>query len=116
VKHVLVVDDDVAVANTVAAALCDYRVTIAHNGDEALALAAHLPPCVLLITDYLMPTMAGDELAGRMQERQPAIKTLLLTGYGAFIDVDASVVDAQLAKPFEFGVLRQTVADLIGSA
>jgi CheY-like chemotaxis protein len=113
-KHVLVVDDDVAVANAVATALRGYHVTIAHNGAEALALAAHLPLCALLITDYLMPAMTGDELAGRLQERQPAVKTLLLTGYGAFIEVDESTMDA--AKPFQPGVLRRIVAILIGPA
>jgi two-component system response regulator YesN len=115
-KHVLVVDDDLAVTKIVAAALNGYHVTIAHNGQDALELAARLPPCALLITDYLMPTMAGDELAGRLRERQPEMKTLLLTGYGAYVEVDAATVDAQLAKPFRVGALRNAVETLIGAA
>jgi len=115
-KHILVVDDDQAVANAVAATLSRYHVTVAHNGLEALALASTLPSCELLITDYLMPAIAGDELAGRLREARPERKTMLLTGYGEFIDVDTSMTDAQMAKPFNVSDLRRTVVRLIGLA
>lgn len=113
-KHILVADDDTCVAALIARALPDYRVTIAHNGIEALALANTLPTCDLLITDYLMPSLLGDELTGRLRQSRPALKTLMITGHGAFIDTDSCPTDAQLSKPLHVRALRQVVDSLIG--
>jgi CheY-like chemotaxis protein len=115
-KRILVVDDDVAAANAVARALQGYRVSVVHNGTDALAMATQCGSCALVITDYLMPTMAGDELVGRLRERLPAIRAVLLTGYGASIHLESGAVDAQIEKPFRLGVLRRTVETLIGAA
>jgi CheY-like chemotaxis protein len=113
-KRILVVDDDVQIARIVAASLSRYAVTIAHDGVEAIASAASLSNCDLVITDYLMAGMAGDEVAGRVRDLHPAVRTLLLTGYAAFIDADARVIDAQIDKPFQPAALRSVVAELIG--
>jgi CheY-like chemotaxis protein len=115
-QRVLVVDDDVVVANVIARGLRGYLVDIAHNGPEALAIAAQGPPYDLLITDYLMPAMSGDELAGRLHARQPAVKTLLVTGHGKFVDLHDGATDARLEKPVHLGRLRSTVQGLIGPA
>ena len=48
------------------------RVQIARNGAEALALAAHTPPDILL-TDVRMPRLDGLELAQRVREIHPAM-------------------------------------------
>jgi two-component system response regulator YesN len=113
-KHVLIVDDDANVAGLIAAALRSYTVTVAHNGPEALARAAQLPACDLLIADYLMPAMPGTVLADRLRERQPALKTVLISGFGSLIDVNGAGTDAWLAKPFCVGDLRRLVTRLIG--
>ena len=115
-KRILVVEDHVGVGNVIAACLTSYDVTVTHNGPEALARASQLPACDLLITDYLMPSILGDEVARRLRVIHPAAKTLLLTGYAESVTVDRSAVDAQMAKPFAPDALRKTVRDLIGSA
>ena len=79
-----------------------------------MACAERLANCDLVITDYLMPGMSGDEVAGRVRAIHPAARTLLATGYGEFITPDARVIDAQIAKPFQPAALRSAVADLIG--
>ena len=114
-KHILIADDDQGIARLVARALPGYRVTVAHNGLEALALGA-TANCDLLITDYLMPAITGDKLAMRLREAHPDMKTLLMTGHGAFVDVNGCAVDDHLAKPFQAGELRAKVAGLIGLA
>ena len=112
--HVLVVDDDPSIAELTMRALDGYCVSFARNGGEALAAASALVNCDLLITDYVMPSMSGDELAGRLRERWPALKTVLMSGYADTLDPDRSVVDACVAKPLGLLTLRQTVIDLLG--
>jgi CheY-like chemotaxis protein len=113
-KSVLIADDDLSVLALMARALPDYRITTARNGFEALALASQMADCDLLITDYLMPTMTGDELAGRLREARPTLKTLLVTSHTAFVDTMACGTDAYLAKPFRRAELREAVSSLIG--
>jgi CheY-like chemotaxis protein len=113
-KNILVVDDNVGLTQVMAASLRDYRVTVAHNAPEALARAAMLDSCDLIITDYIMPGIAGDEVAVRVRALHPAAKTLLVTGYGEFIKVAEETVDARLPKPFSPATLRQVVGGLIG--
>ena len=55
-------------------------VQTARNGVEALALAAVVPPEILL-TDVRMPRMDGMELAERMRSLNPACKIVFLSGY-----------------------------------
>lgn len=115
-KHILIADDNPGVAALVARSLPGYTVTTAHNGVEALVLAKTLPQCDLLITDYLMPVLNGEQVADRLRVDRPSVKTLLMTGFGSLIAMDATATDAQLAKPFRPAALRHAVADLIGLA
>jgi CheY-like chemotaxis protein len=115
-KQVLIADDDVGVLRMMQRALPEYAVIVARNGPEALAVASRLERCDLLITDYLMPSMTGDELAGRMRRDRPDIKTLMVTCHSAVIGSSESGTDARLAKPFRCAELRHAVASLIGKA
>jgi CheY-like chemotaxis protein len=113
-KHILVVEDNVQMARVIAASLPHYHVTVTHNGPEALARASRLPACDLVITDYLMPVMAGDEVAGRVRELHPTAKALMVTGYGEWITPDPRTLDVMMGKPFAPAALRETVESLIG--
>lgn len=114
-KRILVVEDNVNLGIVIAACLASYEVTVTHNGPEALARASALAHCDLLITDYLMPSICGDEVARRLRAMHPAAKTLLLTGYSEYVTVDRVAVDVQMAKPFAPDALRDTVKQLIGA-
>ena len=113
-KRILVVDDNVNVGRVIAACLASYDVTLTHNGPEALARASQLNDCDLLITDYLMPAISGDEVSRRLRAMHPGAKTLLLTGYADFLEIDQAGVDARMSKPFAPEALRATVKRLIG--
>jgi len=76
---VLLVDDEVAVRTTLQHALqnANYRVVMAANGAEALAVYAQNGSAVrLVITDIMMPVMDGAQLLHalrRLADRLPAI-------------------------------------------
>jgi CheY-like chemotaxis protein len=116
VKHILIVDDDALLLALMTRALPDYRLSIARDGDEALALASQ-GKIDLLITDYLMPSMTGDELLGRLREQRPDLKALIVTGHGPVLAGELPEWwrrEAHLDKPFRVDALREAVIDLIG--
>jgi len=97
-------------------ALDGYHLTIARDGHEALALADRHLPLDLLITDYLMPEMTGDELIARIREHRPHLKALVITGHGEVLDRESPdwwTTEPHLAKPFRVQALREAVAALI---
>jgi CheY-like chemotaxis protein len=118
-KRILVVDDDALTLQVIARALEGYEVTVARDGDEALRLAAPGSRIDLLITDYLMPTMMGDELLGLIRERRPSLKTLVITGHSEILERELQewwAGQPHLTKPFTIAALRDTVTRLIGPA
>ena len=115
-KHILIADDNVALADLVGRALPGYTITTAHNGLEALVLAKTLPRCDLLITDYVMPALTGEQVATRLRIERPSVKTLLMTGHVEHVNPGSCGADDHLEKPFRAEVLREKVAALIGRA
>lgn len=79
--HVYVVDDEKIITSTLTAILArkGYSSFGFTNPREALESATAQPPA-LLITDVIMPTMNGIELAIEFKTRFPDCKVLLLSG------------------------------------
>jgi CheY-like chemotaxis protein len=116
-KQILVVDDDSSVLDVVGRALSDYRLTFARDPDEALSAAMKLVSVDLLITDYLMPSMTGEELIGHVRAHRPGVKALILTGHSSQLDLDNPswwASEMHLAKPMKLSELRAAVERLIG--
>jgi two-component system, cell cycle sensor histidine kinase and response regulator CckA len=116
-KTILVVDDDSAVLDVVGRALEGYRVWLARDPDEGMQMAASLPTLELLVTDFLMPSMTGEELIGWLRAERPGLKVLILTGHSELLDRENPpwwAQEAHLPKPVELARLRTMVADLIG--
>jgi PAS domain S-box-containing protein len=95
-----------------------YTVLEAGDGVEALHVLRHLPtPIDLLITDVMMPEMAGSELATHFAQLQPGTPILFITGFmdeetlrATFEHSGATV----LLKPFSAEALMQRVRELLG--
>lgn len=118
-KHILLVDDDSSVLNLFSRALSEYDVTLARDGFEALAASKQLEHLDLLITDYCMPSMIGDELIARVREDRPDLPVLVVTGHAGILDCDASPwwqALAHIEKPFRPEALREQVSAMIGAA
>ena len=98
-------------------ALGAYELALARDGVEALAIASLHPTLDLVITDYLMPEMTGDELIARIREHRPHLKALVITGHGDLLDRESPdwwKSEPHLSKPFRIQELREAVETLIG--
>lgn len=81
-----------------------YHVTLASNGDDALALFEKLPRVpTVLVTDYDMPGLRGDALATTLRERFPQLPLVLVSGFtseGWPAELVASAHTTVVEKPF----------------
>ncbi len=112
-KRILLTDDQPEVRGAIKMMLDfdEHVVAEASNGREALE-AFEPDRFDLLITDYLMPEMRGDELAANVKRLAPGQRVLMITGSAQPHTGFAPAADAILTKPFTLGELRHAVAEL----
>ncbi|MGI9592245.1 MAG: ATP-binding protein, partial [Myxococcota bacterium] len=82
--HVLVVDDEESVRRVARRLLerAGHRVSEACNGQEAIRLCTESDdPPDLVLTDWVMPRMGGEELALRLRGLRPEIRLVFMSGY-----------------------------------
>lgn len=113
-KRILLADDQQEVREMTKLMLDmdEHIVTEAGNGREALDLFAP-GRFDLVITDYYMPLMKGDELARNIKRLAPAEPILMITGSAEEDGGIRASVDAFLNKPFGLQDLRQVMAQLL---
>jgi signal transduction histidine kinase len=117
-RRILVVDDNVDAAETLAAMLRlqGHQVETAHDGLEALRLAPGFAPHVILL-DLGMPNLNGYETANRIREQAWGrdIALVALTGWGQPKDRKRTVeagFDAHLVKPVDETTLLKTLHEV----
>jgi signal transduction histidine kinase len=115
--RVLIVDDEPGILEVVAAYLrCDgHTVATASSGREALEKFQrnHFD---LVVLDRVMPEMSGDQTARFIKQLNQNIPVIMLTGFGALIEVTGSqpqAVDVVLSKPVTIDALRSTIGKLL---
>ena len=107
--RVLIVDDDAAVLDSVAALLgSDYDVLTAPGGDEGLEVLARQRVDVV-ISDYKMPGMDGLSFLVEVKKRYPASARVLMTAYADMNLVIRAMNEGEINrfaskpyKPFDF--------------
>ena len=119
-ETILVVDDDAEVLAFVADVLEaeGYTVLRASDPREAFRVAQHRSePIHLLLTDVVMPYMAGPDLAVHLRNRWPGIKVLLMSAFtsGTIEDHGIQIApgEALLIKPFTIRQLSTKVRTLL---
>ena len=114
-KRILLVDDQQGVREAIRFLLMvdQHVVTEAPNGKEALEVFAP-GRFDLVITDYAMPVMAGNELAQKIKQLAPTQPILMITAYSEDLGKSENPVDVVLNKPFAFADLRRGIAKLVG--
>ncbi|HLK34796.1 MAG TPA: response regulator [Terriglobales bacterium] len=103
---VLVVDDEIVIANTLGLILRQegYDSQVAYSGQAALQQSLEFQPA-LLISDVVMPDLNGIEVALRVREFLPNCQVLLLSGQAATADL----LLAARAGGHEFPLLSKPV-------
>ena len=90
-----------------------YTVLSASVPSQALQIVANHPaPIHLLFTDVVMPEMNGRDLAAKIHELRPGLKTLFMSGYTPEVVVHRGVIDAGvhfLQKPYSMHDLAISV-------
>ena len=120
-ETILVVEDNVAVRHAESRMLQEagYRVIVASNGVEALALSASLDALDLVVSDVMMPEMGGRALLTQLREARPSLPVLLVSGHEPPTMERATCLPPGtifLAKPFDVHALLGAVATLLGRA
>lgn len=116
---VLVVDDEPTVVEALTAQLLPLGVWIegAYSAEEALNLLSAQPAVIL--ADYLMPGMRGDDFLIEAHKKHPEARLILLTGQAGADNVGKIINHARLfryiAKPWEVEDLRLTVREALRS-
>lgn len=116
---VLLADDESAIALLFEMDLTrrGYRVLQAHSGSEASTISREFPtPIDVLVTDWRMPDLNGDELARQLLLERPELKIILMSGHPDAADTIASFAKNQalfLRKPFSPARLVESITRLL---
>src|SRR5437762_12842681 len=113
-KHILVVDDEPFVCDAVKMMLDfdGHSVETAHSAKDALAMFEE-GKFDLVITDFAMPAMKGDEFAAAIKARSPNQPVVMITAYAEMLQasgIPLKGVDFVISKPFLLENLREAIA------
>ena len=118
VGTILFVDDEAALRALAQQALEEhgYRVLLAENGRQAIAMASAHPEVRAVVLDLAMPVMGGDSAAPILHSLRPDVPLILSSGYAewdALERVGSGVVAAFLEKPYQPNVLAAKVEQVL---
>jgi diguanylate cyclase (GGDEF)-like protein len=122
---ILCVDDDSTVLSALRTVLAknfgqDLQVEFAESGEEALEIEAELRAqgreLGLVISDFMMPGLRGDELLVRLHERSPNTVKILLTGQSDVSGVKRAINDANLYRFLEKPFLNEDIVLTVRAA
>jgi DNA-binding NtrC family response regulator len=123
---ILCVDDEVTILTSLKielqAAFDDtYLYELAESADEALEIMEELDEdsvqVIILISDWLMPGMKGDEFLISVHEKYPHIITIMLTGQASEEAIERAKKYANLyycfSKPWNSKELIETIRSAV---
>lgn len=120
-ETILLVEDEECVRQLIRETLQSkgYKVLEADRGDTALQIAAaHSGRIDLLISDVVLPGMAGKELGRQLLATSPNTKALFLSGYTEEAIIHQKMLEpgsAFLQKPFMLQALARKVRDVLNA-
>ena len=118
-KRILLVDDELTILQVLRTILTSdgHSVETAWSSPEALR-EVERQHFDLVITDFNLSDMKGDELAVRIKEKRPGTPVLMLTGSADILKASGRSmpgVDVLMSKPWNLAELRHEVAGLLAN-
>ncbi|MEF2144202.1 MAG: response regulator [Desulfovibrionaceae bacterium] len=112
--RVLVVDDDDRFRNNMAKLLQmkGFDILTADSAEKALGMADDDPDVV--VSDFQMPGMNGNEFIEAFKERRPTTQVIMLTGFGSIKSAIEAYCDGAfdyLTKPCDINYLATRISD-----
>ena len=116
-KRILVAEDEPGVreALVLLLSLDGHTVTQAGDGKQALELFQR-ERFDVVITDYMMPEMKGDELAANIQLLMPAQPVIMISAHAQTLEESGNPlagIGVVLGKPFMLADLRDAIAKVL---
>ena len=87
--HIVIIDDEIVVAETLAEAVRGqgHTAAVARSGSEGLALLAEKTPDAVFL-DLVMPGLSGVELLREIRRGHPELPIVVVTGWAGPKDLD----------------------------
>jgi two-component system cell cycle sensor histidine kinase/response regulator CckA len=120
-ETILLVEDDAAVRIFAERVLKShgYRVISTGRVEDAIASIERDPMLVdLVVTDVVMPSMTGRQLADRVRAIRPNLKILFVSGYSFDVIEPMGITPERvefLAKPFNSQALAAKIRGMLGT-
>lgn len=120
--RLLIVDDDPQIRRAVRRILELAGHTLSETGEGRTAISMHaVQPFDLVITDMRMPGCTGLELMRHLQQTEPAVKVIIMSGGDQadalnLAQIGSSGTTRTLQKPFTIDELKTLVRELLGEA
>jgi CheY-like chemotaxis protein len=115
--QILVVDDEPTVCKAIEMMLRYYGHEVETAADGSAALHRFTQGRYdLIITDYLMPEMKGDQLVSQIKRTRPAQRIIMVTAFAEDFLAEGKptvAVDYVLSKPFSLEELRLAIAQVM---
>ncbi len=121
-RAILIVDDEAILLLSIRQELrlafngefvCKTALSAEQGLQEIDELAADGMELVLVISDWLMPGMRGDEFLRRVRELRPAIKLVMMSGHADISEMQSLAEEtglfAFLSKPYKSAKLLEIV-------
>jgi CheY-like chemotaxis protein len=113
-KKILIVDDEPFVCDAIKMMLefDGHKIETAASGQAALTVFEK-GKFDVVITDYAMPGMKGNELAAQIRKLDPKQPIVMITAYAEMLSANKTpldAVDCVISKPFLLEDLRGAIA------
>ncbi len=118
-NQILLVDDESHILTSFARGLRkDFNVLTANSGKEALALIKNTPtPIPVIVSDFNMPEMTGDEFFKHCQKVCPDSVRVLLSGKADIESIISCINEGKIfrfmLKPCNLDTMKSTILDCI---
>lgn len=116
-KRVLCIDDDAETLRQRGLVLqaSGYSVASTQSGQAALDLLANGTEVDLVLLDYVMPGMSGNELVHKLREKYPQLPLIAVSASDGLPKDFLEIVDANVKKGQDPQVLLNTIAEVLAS-